>query len=291
MRVSTDEGAWINQVSQIFAAADAKLKQKLKFFKGLPLFQNIQGLAMAFAVLEGNLYSEFLRSVRLDIFPRDEIHMTKDKYLDYIPIAWTGVNAGAGFPLCPKAMSEMMVVSMLNYQADEYMESIVANLSDSDVTEVKSIITDECLDCLDLSPSSINSSATLKLQQSNTLSSTPSWSWSEHSSQSSRPSILSPVRRLSRDISDTFDATPAWLTRRRQRRGKSPRSRTNSCSRTSYTTRTTHACEHSAMETYADPYKQMDVWRTSHPDPTSTGFDPPARTIPVAHIHSPSFPV
>ncbi|PWY74297.1 hypothetical protein BO70DRAFT_398626 [Aspergillus heteromorphus CBS 117.55] len=53
--------------------------------------------------------------------------MTGDQYLEYIPIAWSSVNTALGFPLTSRTLWDMMVISMLNYQADENMESVVAS--------------------------------------------------------------------------------------------------------------------------------------------------------------------
>lgn len=86
------------------------------------------------------MYASRLKNVRLDVFPRDEMHMSADNYLEYIPIAWTTINAANGFALSGDEMWNMMVISMLNYQADEYMESVVACLSEPSMQVLRTII-------------------------------------------------------------------------------------------------------------------------------------------------------
>ncbi|PYH91566.1 ent-kaurene synthase [Aspergillus ellipticus CBS 707.79] len=169
MRAPAEEKMWTTDVVNIFAVPEKKLQRMSMFFGRLPLFANVSPTAMLLAVAEAQLYSQSLRAVRLDIFPRDEMAMTEDKYLDYIPIAWTSVNTASGLTLSGKAMWDMMVISMLNYQADEYMESVVATLSTSSIAQLKTVIRTECLDglsasrCSSLSHETETSSLTLQL--------------------------------------------------------------------------------------------------------------------------------
>ncbi|KAH8158312.1 hypothetical protein CIB48_g9932 [Xylaria polymorpha] len=105
------------------------MKKMANFFGRLPLLQGLSEVVMTFAIYEAAKYSNRLKQVRLDIFPRDDMAMSTDKYLEYIPIAWSTTNAANDFTLSSDEMWEMMVISMLNYQADEYMESVVARLA------------------------------------------------------------------------------------------------------------------------------------------------------------------
>ncbi|KAJ6025059.1 Ent-kaurene synthase [Penicillium herquei] len=144
MRAPTEEIAWSTEVVNIFAMSEKKLVKMSKFFGSLPLFNQTSERTMLFAVAEAYLYTKLLKAVRLHIFPRDSMGMTEDKYLDFIPIAWTTVNSASNYPLSGKILWDMMVISMLNYQADEYMETVVANLPDSSLIELKVIIRAEC---------------------------------------------------------------------------------------------------------------------------------------------------
>ena len=85
--------------------------------------------------------------MRLNIFPRDE--MTKDSYLEYIPFTWLGCNA-LSKPVHPTILWEMMLISMLNYQADEYMEAVVGVHFEHNLQPIKRLIDRLCL------PSSIS---------------------------------------------------------------------------------------------------------------------------------------
>ncbi|PLB51302.1 Ent-kaurene synthase [Aspergillus steynii IBT 23096] len=146
MKAPVSEWPWTPEVAAIFSAEDKKLKMMATFFGRLPLFQKTGTKTMLLAVMEAKLYSRLLKTVRLDIFPRDEMRMTEDKYIEYIPAAWCCVNAATEFPLAGTIMWDMMVISMLNYQADEYMETAVAQLSDRQVSQLKSTLRSECFD-------------------------------------------------------------------------------------------------------------------------------------------------
>ncbi|KAF2967053.1 hypothetical protein GQX73_g6510 [Xylaria multiplex] len=130
MNSSVGEQPWTSGVKQIFEINDTRIKRMASFFGHLPLLQGLSDAAMTFAIYEAAIFSGRLKQARLDIFPRDDIAMSADKYLEYIPIAWTTTNAANGFALSGDELWEMMVISMLNYQADEYMESAIASLAE-----------------------------------------------------------------------------------------------------------------------------------------------------------------
>lgn len=102
------------------------------FYGRLLLLQGLSDANMAFAIHEAAMYHDRLRRVRLKVFSRDDMAMSADKYLEYIRVAWTTANAANGFALSGDEIWEMIVISMLNYQADEYIESVVARLAEPD---------------------------------------------------------------------------------------------------------------------------------------------------------------
>lgn len=146
MKVSADEKAWTSEVKDIFTVSEKYLETMSKFLEQLPLFQSASPDRLLFAMVEARFYQVKLNGIRLDIFPRDNLRMSKDKYLEFIPVCWTTVNATNGFPLSGEIMWDMMVISMLNYQVDEYMESVVGGLPESSLSELKSVIEAACFD-------------------------------------------------------------------------------------------------------------------------------------------------
>jgi len=109
-----------------------------KFYTQLPLFANTPEWQIQASLLEGYLFLPQLRRVRLDIFPRSD--MEEDKYFEYIPFTWTGSNNLDGTFLGANFLYEMMIISFLNYQADEYMEAVVGTQFSHALNEVKDLI-------------------------------------------------------------------------------------------------------------------------------------------------------
>ncbi|KAF2661052.1 Ent-kaurene synthase [Lophiostoma macrostomum CBS 122681] len=92
-------------------------------FQSLPLFKRIpnRDLVLKCASIEGLKLMPYLEEKRLSIFTRSGLHA--EKYLTTIPVAWTACNIMLGFPLSNNVLIEMLIVSMLNFQVDEFIES------------------------------------------------------------------------------------------------------------------------------------------------------------------------
>ncbi|KAK6950529.1 hypothetical protein Daesc_008857 [Daldinia eschscholtzii] len=130
MKSPGKEQSWASQVEQLFDIDAIKMKNMANFYSHLPLLQSLSETTMAFVIHEAVMYFNRLRQVRLNVFPRDVMAVSADDYLEYIPVAWTTINAVNGFALSGDEMWEMIMISMLNYQVDEYMESVVARLDE-----------------------------------------------------------------------------------------------------------------------------------------------------------------
>ena len=110
------------KIGAMFAVPMEKITKFTKFYSQLPLFKGSAQWKIQAFLIEGHLFQPLLRQVRLDIFPRKG--MEEDKYFEYIPSTWTGCNNLNGTFVSNSLLYEMMVVSFLNYQADEYMETV-----------------------------------------------------------------------------------------------------------------------------------------------------------------------
>lgn len=102
-----------------------------QFFHRLPEYLEIPSWNVLSSVIERSLYVQKSRVVRHEIFPHQQ--SSKDKYLNYIPCAWTIVNNCTGVFLDSTLMWDMMVISMLGFLVDEYMKSVVAQVRESDI--------------------------------------------------------------------------------------------------------------------------------------------------------------
>ncbi|KAH8645693.1 hypothetical protein BX600DRAFT_484952 [Xylariales sp. PMI_506] len=137
---SVEKQAWTSDVEGIFQIDEARMQDMLKLFGRLPLLQGLSQSTVALAIYEAAMFTSRLKKVRLAIFPRDDMGISADKYLEYIPIAWITIHATNSFILSTDEMWEMMMMSMLNYQMDEYMEAVVAGLNESSLQVLKMII-------------------------------------------------------------------------------------------------------------------------------------------------------
>lgn len=121
------------------------------FSSEIPMFLHWRnGWKLRSLLIESNLFLPRLRAVRLTIFPREE--MAKDRYLEYIPFIWVGCNA-LSKPVHPTILWEIMLISILDCQADEYMEAVVGAHFEHNLQPVKKPIDHLCL------PSSLSAAA------------------------------------------------------------------------------------------------------------------------------------
>ena len=122
----------------------SKVIKMAQFFANIPLFSQEPEWKLHASLVEADLFLPRLRAMRLDIFPRKD--MAEDKYLEYIPFAWVGCKYLADIPesLDDHILWDMMLLSMLNYQVDEYMEAVIGVQYRDDLGSVRKTIKTLC---------------------------------------------------------------------------------------------------------------------------------------------------
>jgi len=133
---------WGDAVKQLTSVSLKAVEKFVYFFSTLPLFSQMPKWQLRAALVEGYLFLTRLKRQSEFIFPK--LEETDEKYLEYIPFTWTASNYLQKTPLSANLLWEMMVVSMLNYQADEYMEAVVGKNFESNLFPVKEIIHELC---------------------------------------------------------------------------------------------------------------------------------------------------
>jgi hypothetical protein len=121
-------------------------------FSSVPLFshnastgQSLDRTSMLrLAWQESRAYMTQLERTRFDVFPKPP--KVNDKYLPVIPFAWTASSHLAGSPLPPTILMSMMELSLLNYQADEYMELSIPALTPSEISALKTALDAQLLE-------------------------------------------------------------------------------------------------------------------------------------------------
>jgi aphidicolan-16beta-ol synthase/syn-copalyl-diphosphate synthase len=138
-------GAESGPTDKILKAVD----KFVQFFSQLPLFKDEPEWRLRASLIEGYLFLPEIKAAVANIFSRKE--GVEDKYLEYIPFTWTTVNNMQSSPLEGGFLRDMMMVSMLIYQSDEYMEGVIGKCFKHNLTPIKRIIRRLCRPPLDLS--------------------------------------------------------------------------------------------------------------------------------------------
>ncbi|KAF3480656.1 ent-kaurene synthase [Arthroderma uncinatum] len=125
-------------ISSLVDVPEKSVKKYVAFYTSLPLFSSVAPWKIRAALIEAYLFLPQLRQIRLDVFPRTQ--MEEDKYFEYIPFTWTGNSNHNNTFLPTKTLRDMMILSFLNYQADEYMEAVVGRYFGMENSALVSII-------------------------------------------------------------------------------------------------------------------------------------------------------
>lgn len=142
MNSSGSHHVWSDKIEKSITMTTFDAMNLSHFFNRLPEYSDLPGWKIISSVVEGSLYLQQLREARSEIFPRQK--SSKDKYLTYIPCTWIIVNNCAGFFLNANLIWDMMVISMQDFLVDEYMESEVVQLKESDIMLLQRHIKDLC---------------------------------------------------------------------------------------------------------------------------------------------------
>ena len=124
----TDSSETVPNLSKIFS--------RIKTLSEQPIWR------LESSIMEGLLFLPQLKTVRSEIFPRHS--NTKDDYLPYIPCIWTVINHCSGLFQSATILLDMMVVSLLDFLVDEYMESVVARCNSDDLDQVEQFVSVAC---------------------------------------------------------------------------------------------------------------------------------------------------
>jgi hypothetical protein len=126
------EVPWISSIVDSFTLPQGSLKKTRYLISSIPLFQGVKFASLEVVLVEARLMTAQLNLSRNSLFSRSNIPMTADKYLEFIPMIWVTCNHKNGQILSYKTMWEMVLLSLLNFQIDEYMESVVARMPQAD---------------------------------------------------------------------------------------------------------------------------------------------------------------
>jgi len=130
-----------DMVNSLVQTPPKTAKAMAGFFSKIPMFIDTPLWKLEVSVKQALQFVPALGRIRLDIFPRKSVG--KDKYLQYIPFTWVSIGNGS-VDLSLDAQWEMMVLSMLIYQVDEFMEAYVAHELTENIDAVRQIVLRYC---------------------------------------------------------------------------------------------------------------------------------------------------
>ena len=109
-----------------------------KFYLRLPMFNAYEAWRVKAWLIEGYLYLPELARVRLDVF--DRVGMKEDPYFEYLPFSWTGPNGMEETYASAQTIFDMIVISMVNFQMDEFFDIVVQKHGESALSSMRKII-------------------------------------------------------------------------------------------------------------------------------------------------------
>lgn len=113
------------------------------FYRQLPLFSSTPEWMILASVIEGYFFMPYLKRIRLDIFTRRGVQV--DTYFELIPSTWTLSSQPNDAALSPQILLDLMIISFLIFQVDEYIEAIVGKYFKNRIDDVRRAV-DHTLD-------------------------------------------------------------------------------------------------------------------------------------------------
>lgn len=135
-----------SKVEELFTAVSTpKIANFSTFWGSLPVYAGVPQWNIKASLVEAYLFLPQLKAIRLEVFEREGL--LPEKYLEYIPFTWTGASNKDGTFASAQLLYDMMVVSLLNYQADEYMEHETKHRYQDNLSDIDLIISEVFASC------------------------------------------------------------------------------------------------------------------------------------------------
>ncbi|KAI4258171.1 MAG: hypothetical protein LQ352_001328 [Teloschistes flavicans] len=122
---------WEDNMEAIMGSYTTNILGLCRVFSNLPEYCIDPQWMILASVIEGFSYYSQLKEIKSEVFPHQKL--ARDIYLEYVPCTWTIIKNRLGLFLDDKLIWDMMLLSALNYQVDEYMESVVGAMTESNM--------------------------------------------------------------------------------------------------------------------------------------------------------------
>lgn len=142
--MTTEKGHWDREAMASFTASKQYSTNLRPMLNKMPFFERALLDHIDLAFVEASRLAERLEGIRNRLFPCDELPLTSDGYISFIPVIWTICNQQRNHALASSTVWEMCQLSMLNYQMDEYIETVVQGLSNPELLRLCSDVDKFC---------------------------------------------------------------------------------------------------------------------------------------------------
>lgn len=116
----------------------AKVTIQTKYYGRQAWFANTPEWLIQAALIEGDLFLPQMKDVRYAIFPSDSL--PEDQHFGHIPFMWIAANSVENKLIGAEFLYQMMILSVLNRQFEEYMENVVGEVFAGCMFEIEDII-------------------------------------------------------------------------------------------------------------------------------------------------------
>jgi len=123
------------RVSGLVNIPGKRISSFTKFYGKLPMFSGVPTWKIKAWLIEGYLFLPDLERMRMGVFSR--VGMDDEKYFEYLPFSWTGPNGLESTQAGAQTLFDMMMVSLVNYQVEEFFDSVVTRGDLSTIAQLR----------------------------------------------------------------------------------------------------------------------------------------------------------
>lgn len=107
-----------------FTSVMEQMDGNMRLVRKTDLFSSLDEWQVRASMIESSFFIPLLQLQRVEIYSREEAGPDEEKYLNIIPFTWVGCNNRSRTFASTSWMYDMMVLSLLGYQTDEFMEAV-----------------------------------------------------------------------------------------------------------------------------------------------------------------------
>lgn len=142
LKISTETSTNAAVGSQLgFTTHITTMEKYRPLLKRTKAFHDMPDWRLTASLVESALFVPMLRARRLDFFQRDDRRLTSDDYyIDLLPATWITSKNRSGVLASASFLFDMIFLSLINFQADEFIEAIADPAFTTDTSKLHSLV-------------------------------------------------------------------------------------------------------------------------------------------------------